>query len=71
VPEQTHVTKPAPQRTTEQDAKDIAALDAEIQAAQENEADLTHTDDLLDEIDSVLEVNAEEFMANFRQRGGE
>ena len=28
-------------------------------------------DDLLDEIDSVLEENAEEFVKNYVQRGGE
>lgn len=28
-------------------------------------------DDLLDEIDSVLEVNAEEFVKNYVQKGGE
>lgn len=30
-----------------------------------------HTDDLLDEIDSVLEENAEEFVKSYIQRGGE
>lgn len=28
-------------------------------------------DDLLDEIDSVLETNAEEFVKSYRQKGGE
>jgi ubiquitin-like protein Pup len=28
-------------------------------------------DELLDEIDDVLEVNAEEFVKSFRQKGGE
>lgn len=30
-----------------------------------------HLDDLLDEIDSVLEENAEEFVRNYVQKGGE
>ncbi len=30
-----------------------------------------HIDDLLDEIDSVLEENAEEFVKNYVQKGGE
>lgn len=34
-------------------------------------ADLSITDDLLDEIDSVLEENAEEFVNSYRQRGGQ
>ena len=34
--------------------------------------DLTERiDDLLDEIDSVLEENAEEFVKNYVQKGGE
>lgn len=28
-------------------------------------------DEILDEIDGVLEENAEEFVANYRQKGGE
>lgn len=34
-------------------------------------ADLSITDDLLDEIDSVLEQNASEFVRNYVQKGGE
>jgi ubiquitin-like protein Pup len=30
-----------------------------------------HIDDLLDEIDTVLEENAEEFVRNYIQKGGE
>ena len=48
--------------------------DAEIeetpnaQAGEELKAEL---DDLLDEIDGVLETNAEEFVKNYVQKGGE
>jgi ubiquitin-like protein Pup len=37
----------------------------------ETEADLEGLDDLLDEIDEVLEENAEEFVKNYVQKGGE
>lgn len=37
----------------------------------ETEADLEGLDDLLDEIDGVLEENAEEFVKNYVQKGGE
>lgn len=35
------------------------------------QADLSETDDLLDEIDAVLEQNAEEFVSQYIQKGGE
>ena len=35
------------------------------------ESDATDIDDLLDEIDTVLEENAEEFVKNYVQKGGE
>ena len=38
------------------------------QAGEELKAEL---DDLLDEIDDVLETNAEEFVKNYVQKGGE
>lgn len=34
-------------------------------------AQTSEVDDLLDDIDSVLEENAEEFVASFVQKGGE
>jgi ubiquitin-like protein Pup len=34
-------------------------------------ADLSATDDLLDEIDAILEENAEEFVAGYIQKGGQ
>ena len=44
----------------------------EIAATQEQAAtDLDALDDLLDEIDSVLEENAEEFVRNYIQKGGQ
>lgn len=35
------------------------------------EVDLEYTDDLLDEIDGVLEENAQEFVKNYVQKGGQ
>ncbi len=40
----------------------------ETKAAQEDSAEV---DDLLDEIDEVLEQNAEEFVRSYVQKGGE
>jgi ubiquitin-like protein Pup len=40
-------------------------------ASPRSEADDQKLDELLDEIDSVLEENAEEFVKNYIQKGGE
>ena len=50
--------------------------DRETEAVEETGADVGEEltgkiDDLLDEIDSVLEENAEEFVKNYVQKGGE
>jgi prokaryotic ubiquitin-like protein Pup len=46
--------------------------DTEIEVVEEVESTVTDdVDDLLDEIDSVLEENAEEFVRNYVQKGGE
>ena len=48
--------------------------DAEIEetpSAQAGEELKAELDDLLDEIDGVLETNAEEFVKNYVQKGGE
>lgn len=53
--------KNAPQKTEETEVEEIpteSATDIEI-------------DDILDEIDEVLEVNAEEFVRGYIQKGGE
>lgn len=61
--EQTRKQKPAPSKQDEA-VKDIPKTDSK----EELKNDL---DDLLDEIDSVLEVNAEEFVKNYVQKGGQ
>ena len=56
----------ARKRSAEQTSEDV-----EVEASETTEADLSEVDDLLDEIDSVLEENAEEFVKNYVQKGGE
>lgn len=57
--------RPAPRRREEEEA-----VDAEVGRTAEK-ADTEKIDDLLDEIDTVLEENAEEFVKNYVQKGGE
>jgi ubiquitin-like protein Pup len=46
--------------------------DAVVESGAPQGAEITERiDDLLDEIDSVLEENAEEFVKNYVQKGGE
>ncbi len=56
----------ARKRSSEQTSEE-----AEAETVEASEADLSEVDDLLDEIDSVLEENAEEFVKNYVQKGGE
>ena len=57
--------KPAPKEREE-------VVDDEVSAKSERGEKLKEDiDDLLDEIDSVLEDNAEEFVRNYVQKGGE
>jgi ubiquitin-like protein Pup len=62
--ERTQKTKPAPQRTEEvvEDAPATSKQGEKIKA---------ELDDLLDEIDGVLEENAEEFVKSYVQKGGQ
>ena len=56
-------------REDETDATPPATTDPE--AAERHEKLTEDVDDLLDEIDSVLEENAEEFVRGYVQKGGE
>lgn len=62
--ERTHKQKPAPARTEEQvdEAQAVTASGDRLRA---------ELDDLLDEIDDVLESNAEDFVKSYVQKGGE
>jgi prokaryotic ubiquitin-like protein Pup len=56
---------PAPQERTSEDVALNAAVDEEAASLK------AETDDLLDEIDALLEENAEEFVRGYVQKGGE
>ena len=57
--------KPAPKEREE-------VVDEEVSSSSERGEKLKEDiDDLLDEIDSVLEDNAEEFVRNYVQKGGQ
>lgn len=56
-------------RSVEEDYDDVPAPEPAPAAAATAETE--STDDLLDEIDGVLEQNAEEFVRGFVQKGGQ
>jgi prokaryotic ubiquitin-like protein Pup len=56
-------------KTKGKQSEEQDAAAAEESAAAE--VDTSDIDDLLDEIDGVLEENAEEFVKNYVQKGGE
>lgn len=56
--------KPAPQRTEE-------VVEEEVAPAGQGEKLKAELDDLLDEIDEVLEENAEDFVRSYVQKGGQ
>jgi ubiquitin-like protein Pup len=53
-------------RADDREIEDLAPADAAHKAELDSEVD-----SLLDEIDDVLEVNAEEFVRSFVQKGGQ
>ena len=64
MPERERKQKPAPkERETE-----VAEVSAPAKQGEKIKEEL---DDLLDEIDSVLEANAEDFVRSYVQKGGE
>ena len=63
--EREQIKKQAPARTEEAEVEDVPATNKK---GEELKAEL---DDLLDEIDEVLEENAEEFVKGYIQRVGE
>ena len=62
--EREQVRKPAPARREEE----VADAPATSDSAEKIKAEL---DDLLDEIDGVLESNAEDFVKSYIQKGGQ
>lgn len=67
--EQQRASAPADQQTEETVDPAPAAPPAEGQAGAQ--ASTAGVDSLLDEIDGVLEANAEEFVRGFVQKGGQ
>ena len=61
--EREQIRKPSPERETETEQAPAAS-----ERGEELKAEL---DDLLDEIDEVLETNAEDFVKSYVQKGGE
>lgn len=57
-------------RQRDRSPRDQSPYEREVPRGSETAA-VTKIDDLLDEIDSVLEENAEEFVKNYVQKGGE
>jgi len=65
--EQTRKQKPTTSRTTDDEVVEDAAP-ATSESGEKLKAEL---DDLLDEIDEVLETNAEDFVKSYVQKGGQ
>jgi ubiquitin-like protein Pup len=65
--EQTRKQKTTPSRTTDDEVVEEAAP-AVSESGEKLKAEL---DDLLDEIDEVLETNAEDFVKSYVQKGGQ
>lgn len=64
MPEREQIRKPAPAK------HDEAVVDAPP-STEKGEKIKSELDDLLDEIDGVLETNAEEFVRSYVQKGGQ
>ena len=65
MPERERKQKPAPKERDEVVEEEVAATSERGEKLKED------IDDLLDEIDSVLEDNAEEFVRSYVQKGGQ
>ena len=64
MPERERKQRPAPKERVDEEVEDLAP-------SKQGEELKEELDDLLDEIDSVLEDNAEEFVRNYVQKGGQ
>ena len=65
MPEQQRKQRPAPKERVEE------ATEVRTSPSEHGEKLKCELDDLLDEIDEVLEDNAEEFVKSYVQKGGE
>ena len=64
MPERERKQRPAPKERVDEEVEDLAP-------SKQGEELKEELDDLLDEIDSVLEDNAEEFVRSYVQKGGQ
>jgi prokaryotic ubiquitin-like protein Pup len=64
MPERERKQRPAPKERVHEEVEDLAPTKQGEELKEE-------LDDLLDEIDSVLEENAEDFVKSYVQKGGE
>ncbi|WP_417219364.1 ubiquitin-like protein Pup [Arthrobacter sp.] len=60
-----------PQHSTQEQEVDDAGTPAPAPASPAAQAQTQDVDDLLNDIDGVLETNAEEFVRGFVQKGGQ
>jgi ubiquitin-like protein Pup len=63
--EREQIKKTAPSRTDEEEVEEAPGT------SEKGEKLKAELDDLLDEIDGVLETNAEDFVKSYIQKGGE
>jgi len=64
--ERVHKQTPASERRSDADTENVA-----VPVTETGEKLKAELDDLLDEIDEVLETNAEDFVKSYIQKGGE
>ena len=64
MPERERKQRPAPNERVDEEVEDLAP-------SKQGEELKEELDDLLDEIDSVLEENAEDFVKSYVQKGGQ
>ena len=64
MPERERKQRPAPKERADEEVEDLAPTKHGEELKEE-------LDDLLDEIDSVLEENAEDFVKSYVQKGGQ
>ena len=64
MPERERKQRPAPKERVDEEVEDVAPTKQGEELKEE-------LDDLLDEIDSVLEENAEDFVKSYVQKGGQ
>jgi ubiquitin-like protein Pup len=64
MPERERKQRPSPKERADEEVEDLAP-------SKQGEELKEELDDLLDEIDSVLEENAEDFVKSYVQKGGQ